>query len=88
MPDEPFFDVVAAAVVVSAELPDVEAGALPEAVVVADDLTVVVFVVVEVELLIFAVVVGCDGGFRYEAAEVFIAVCICVVLSPKGTPFA
>lgn len=83
------FTVVVAAAVVSVLPPDAEAEVLPVRVVVVPDLDAVdVVLAVVVVLLNFAVVVGCDGGFIYEAAEVFIAVCICVVFSPKGTPLA
>lgn len=72
-------------------LPEDDAVLLPERVVddvFFADVAVVLADVVDEEVVAFAVVTGVEGGFRYEAADVLIAVCICVVSSPKGTPFA
>ena len=73
-------------------LPDAAAVLLPECTVAADVFFAVVAVVladvVDEDVVTFAVVTGDEGGFRYDAAEVLIAVCICVASSPKGTPFA
>ena len=74
-----------------AALPEDDAVLLPERVVddvFFADVTVVLADVVDEEVVDFAVVTGVEGGFRYDASEVLIAVCICVVSSPKGTPFA
>lgn len=74
-----------------AALPEDDAVLLPERVVddvFFADVAVVLADVVDEEVVDFAVVTGVEGGFRYDASEVLIAVCICVVSSPKGTPFA
>ena len=74
-----------------AALPEDDAVLLPERVVddvFFADVAVVLAAVVDEEVVDFAVVTGVEGGFRYDASEVLIAVCICVVSSPKGTPFA
>ena len=75
-----------------AALPEDDAVLLTERTVVDEvffaDVAVVLADVVDEEVVDFAVVTGVEGGFRYDASEVLIAVCICVVSSPKGTPFA
>ena len=74
-----------------AALPEDDSVLLPERVVddvFFADVAVVLADVVDEEVVDFAVVTGVEGGFRYDASEVLIAVCICVASSPKGTPFA